>query len=156
MFKNLQKQYRLWKEDYWDPYIFFRPIRFFWQRRTRGFDETELWNLDSTILKFILPRLQAFRESSRFGWPGPEMIFKINFKDFEVLSESEKIDLNQRSIEEWDRMLDKMIRAVELWIKYDGIFIGVTSGRREESVELRAEYEEGWKLFVKWFHALWD
>ena len=31
------------------------------QRLERGFDETELWNLDTTILKFILPRLKAFK-----------------------------------------------------------------------------------------------
>ena len=36
------------------------------QRLERGFDETELWNLDTTILKFILPRLKAFKENT-FG-----------------------------------------------------------------------------------------
>ena len=30
------------------------------QRMERGFDDTELWNLDTTILKFILPRLREF------------------------------------------------------------------------------------------------
>ena len=32
------------------------------QRTERGFDDTELWNLDTTIAKFILPRLVAFRD----------------------------------------------------------------------------------------------
>lgn len=31
------------------------------ERLERGFDHTELWSLDSTISKFILPRLKAFR-----------------------------------------------------------------------------------------------
>ena len=34
------------------------------QRSTRGFDDTELWNLDTTIAKFILPRLQAYKLAS--------------------------------------------------------------------------------------------
>lgn len=34
------------------------------QRRTRGFDETELWSLDSTLVKFLLPRLKAFRSGT--------------------------------------------------------------------------------------------
>jgi hypothetical protein len=34
------------------------------QRATRGFDNTELWNLDITIAKFILPRLIAYKEVS--------------------------------------------------------------------------------------------
>jgi len=33
------------------------------QRITRGFDYTELWNLDGTIAKFILPRLIAFKDA---------------------------------------------------------------------------------------------
>lgn len=30
------------------------------QRKKRGFDDTELWNLDVTIAQFILPRMKAF------------------------------------------------------------------------------------------------
>lgn len=32
------------------------------QREKDGFDETELWNLDITIARFILPRLKSFKE----------------------------------------------------------------------------------------------
>lgn len=39
------------------------------QREERGFDDRELWNLDATILKFIIPRLKAFREMERWGTP---------------------------------------------------------------------------------------
>ena len=39
------------------------------QRKTRGFDDTELWNLDVTIAKFILPRLIEFRRELT-GHPG--------------------------------------------------------------------------------------
>lgn len=37
-----------------------------WQEQfvTYGFDNTELWNLDMTIAKFIKPRLQRFLELS--------------------------------------------------------------------------------------------
>lgn len=41
---------------------FFRHWKWFWQRRTWGFDERELWSLDLTIANFILPRLIKFRE----------------------------------------------------------------------------------------------
>jgi len=30
------------------------------ERKTRGFDDTELWSLGDTIVEFILPRLKAF------------------------------------------------------------------------------------------------
>jgi len=39
------------------------------QIKERGFDSTELWNLDYTIALFILPRLKVFREAEA-GHPG--------------------------------------------------------------------------------------
>ena len=34
------------------------------QRLERGFDDSETWNLDLTIAKFVLPRLESFKEYS--------------------------------------------------------------------------------------------
>lgn len=59
------------------------------QRIERGFDDTELWNLDSTILKFVLPRLKAFKECT-CGYPG-----------------------TVKSEEEWQNILQKMIDSIE-------------------------------------------
>ena len=59
------------------------------QRIERGFDDTELWNLDTTILKFVLPRLKRFKECT-IGFP----------PDFKTL-------------EEWQECLEKMIINIE-------------------------------------------
>lgn len=59
------------------------------QRIERGFDDTECWNLDTTILQFVLPRLKRFRECT-IGYP-PEF----------------------KTLEEWQECLDKMIVAIE-------------------------------------------
>lgn len=58
------------------------------QHEERGFDDTELWNLDVSIAKFIFPRLKAFSKSG--CRPGH-------------LEE-----------EEWLEILNKMIRSFEL------------------------------------------
>ena len=58
------------------------------QRLERGFDDTELWNLDSTILKFTLPRLKAFQEAT-CGYPGDV------------------------TADEWQKILGKMIASIE-------------------------------------------
>lgn len=34
------------------------------QRLKRGFDDTELYNLDTTVARFLAPRLKALREST--------------------------------------------------------------------------------------------
>lgn len=39
-----------------------RAAKFWWQRRTRGWDDSELWNLDHSLAKLILPRLRAFEQ----------------------------------------------------------------------------------------------
>lgn len=59
------------------------------QRLKRGFDDSELWSLDKTIIGFILPRLKAYREKH---FSTPEDVTK----------------------EEWNDILDRMIVAFEL------------------------------------------
>ena len=59
------------------------------QRAERGFDNTELWNLDVSIARFVLPRLKAFAEDLH-GYPA---------------------DLTE---ETWKAELNKMIAAFEL------------------------------------------
>lgn len=39
-----------------------------WQRRTRGFDDSQTWSLDHTIAVFTLPRLRRFKELNN-GYP---------------------------------------------------------------------------------------
>jgi hypothetical protein len=65
-----------------------RALRFWWQRRSRGWDDSETWSLDSTASEFILPRLKRFKTIT-IAYPG---------------------DLTPGS---WDEILDKMIAAFE-------------------------------------------
>ncbi len=46
-----------------------RTIRHWYQRRTRGWDDSDLWSLDQTMAKWILPRLRRFRDAQH-GHPG--------------------------------------------------------------------------------------
>ena len=134
-------------------------VHFFFQRRIRGFDDSELWSLDYTILRFILPRLQRYREKERFGWPGPISVLGLDMDEFafQELPEAERSALDKKSQEEWELMLGKMVRAIELQLEYHGIFlVEGEDGELHEDPELEAEHKEGWDLFIKWFHALWD
>ncbi len=156
--------WRLWNNHLAPDRLWWKVVSFF-QRRRRGFDDSELWSLDDTILQFILPRLKRFRAKERVGWPGPQAIFNIDYDKYEALSDEEQDDLSDRSLEEWDRILDKMIRAIELQVEDGGTFFKLNpewkegDPRRDQFIgapELEEEYKEGWDLFIKWFHALWD
>ena len=63
------------------------------QKERRGFDDTEIWNLDNTIAFFILPRLKRFRKKTHS--------YPTNFK----------------SLKKWKKTLKKIIIAFELLLK---------------------------------------
>lgn len=67
------------------PDLIARSIRFWWQRRRRGWDDSDTWSLDLTIAYLVLPRLERFKEVN-CGFPG-----------------------GLGSTEEWNAILDKMI-----------------------------------------------
>lgn len=91
------------------------------QRLERGFDDTETWNLDVTISKFIVPRLKRYKELNN-GIPA-------QFK----------------SKEEWDKILDEMIEGFELYedkwrINTDQNLTNLDEYKRKRAVKLLGEY----------------
>lgn len=86
------------------------------QREERGFDNTELWALDTAISKFIAPRLIAFRDM-KAGYPG---CFTAQ--------------------EEWITILDKMIRAFQLCSEDRVVFSKVEEAEMEEGLDLFRRY----------------
>lgn len=110
------------------------------QRLKHGFDDTELWNLDYTILKFIAPRLREFAKDP-CGYP-PDITY-----------------------EEWKEILNKMVFAVDYFLDENNDFGYVkdeTGGyKHDEKGELipteeQKKADEGWDLFHKYFFHLWN
>ena len=69
-----------------------RRVLYRQQRKERGFDNSELWSLDHTIIRFTLPRLKAFKDDTK-SYP-PEF----------------------NSYEDWQVAIDKMIDGMEKYI----------------------------------------
>lgn len=117
----------------------------------------DCWELNTTIAKFVLPRLRMFRKVN-IGYPG-----------YDGMDTPEK----------WDEALDKMIVAFEYvtegdswWLgnaKYDYTncinFFGehceedlvesVREQYKEEDKRRQAVVQDGLQLFAKWFQHLW-
>lgn len=113
-------------------FIIKRIVEFFFQRRIRGFDDSDTWSLDVTLSRWIVPRLKRFKEV-KMGIPGFDHIDHENNFD-----EAEKY---------WDECLDKMIEAFEI-IAYD-------EGDWVYSEVNRNKIDEGLDLFRKYFLNLW-
>lgn len=114
---------------------------------------SDLWSLDITIAKFVLPRLKKFKKEN-IGYPG------IDEMD---------------TPEKWDEALDKMILAFEYviswddwWLddpkynylvaesKYDDEYVAkIRKSHFDEGKRRQAVINEGLQLFAKWFQHLW-
>jgi hypothetical protein len=49
------------------------------QRKKRGFDDTEVWNLHYTMYQFMIPRLERFRDIT-ISFPSAETVESYNEK----------------------------------------------------------------------------
>lgn len=92
--------------------------------------DEEVWGLNVTLAKYILPRLIKFKQVNTNSYP-------CEFK----------------SAEEWDSVIDKMIFSFD-W------FLSCHSGCNYESIEEykrnESKYKEGMNLFARYFSDLWD
>jgi len=103
-----------------------RDFRFFWQRRTQGWDDSETWNLDVEIARFAVPRLKVFRQQIH-SHP-PDLTF-----------------------EEWQAKLDEVIWALEHYANPDKFERSV--GFTDDDWK-RLKY--AMKTFGRRFGDLWD
>ena len=102
-------------------------IKWAYQRAVRGYDDTAFWSLNSYLTDIALPVLKRYRKE-KSGYPS-----------------------TLESKEEWDKILDKMIRAFQLMHDDDYTGIPVSSwGERQK------EIDEGLALFAKHYQSLWD
>lgn len=85
------------------------------QRETRGFDDTELWNLDHTFTLFILPRLKAFYEKDIHTEEFKSILKQIidGFEEMERLKDSGDWNSTNEKIENGLRLFAENYR--HLW-----------------------------------------
>lgn len=130
-------------KDKWDEYKE--------QRLSRGFDDTECWNLNTTFAKYILPRLKVFEEHTNLYPPN-------------------------MTNTEWHVIINKMITAFEYYVNEDETLIQIEifgctfdkyiMSEHADSKEKWQQYmdvmeergkvkDEGFELFGKYFQHLW-
>ena len=112
-------------------------LKMWWQRKTRGWSDVEVWNLDDTVSKWIVPRLKAFRAGT-IGYP-PEMQFS-----------------------DWQIEIGEMIFGFEFdgpeWYKKNVFPIkdpDAKNAKIKEYIDLCKRAEDGRILFAKRFNHLW-
>lgn len=128
-----------------------KAIYYPWQRLTRGYADNEIWSLDYTISKFVLPRLKALRENTH-GYPsnacgncggGPE---RVDHQDW-CKSHMARSEYGFATFEDWLAAIDDMIYFHECVIGE------VAEGKENIDQERKLR---GRKYFGDYYEALWD
>ena len=107
----------------------------------------ELWTLDETFTNYILPRITAFRNMERHGYPmlGEECISK-------QARQQKDGDDEDRDAADWENILfdiEKGFEAHQNLIGYGDAF-GKTTRENEKIMQ------KGLNLFAKYYGHLWD
>lgn len=136
-------RYEMRKEDAKDPYGIknvnfscIEPTDDRWeeakqQRLERGFDYSEMWNLDKTIVEFIRPRLHDFRENHG-GCP---------------------MGLTE---EQWNEILDKMLYWFDNYGAKCPYDIRTERKKHDQWFDnYNQKVQEAKELFIKYFSDLW-
>ena len=108
------------------------------QRLERGFDDTETWNLDYTLAKFLAPRLRRFIEVHT----GVPAWFISNEKT------------QEESRQEWLDILNEILWCCEHYDTYeyeDNFF----DKSREEQNAIEERFTKGFELLGKYWKCLW-
>jgi len=113
-------------------------IRLWWQRRTRGWDDSDLWSLDHTHAKWIAPRLRRFKQVT-YALPS-----SLLYPD----GTGESIG-TEAAAATWNKVLDDMIYAFE-FVADEDRFFGTDPNHPDW-----ARVAHGLELFARYYNCLW-
>ena len=119
-------------------------------------DPWDTWSMDHTLAPIILPMLQQLKET-KHGAP------EVNDSDvprYLRRSAEEKRDYNHNGItddlwhDRWDWVLDEMIYAFDCKANKDDVWMRFKD--RKEIDKEQERISNGFRLFGKYYEALWD
>lgn len=99
----------------------------------KNIEDSELWNLDATIAKFIVPRLKKFKEEDQKS--------ECGFCDFSKI---------KRCI-----ILNKIIFSFNYCIQWNANS-GKCFEKYKTDPKLQSKLDEGLQLFAKYYDHLWS
>jgi len=126
------------------------------QKEKIHIDPWDTWSMDHTLAPIILPMLVQLKET-KHGAPNvdPKDVPKeLRPKKQDVLKYKEIGETDDKFFERWDWVMDEMIYAFDCKANKDDVFM-----RIKDEDEMQKEQERisnGFRLFGKYYEALWD
>ena len=155
-----------------------RQVHWFLQKvfRKSHVSDLELWSLDFTLAKVILPKLKAYKDMDRHGYPGQFIDtfkegLKFGYSNEELQEALDKGKIIIGGFDLWNEYLDEMIFAFDYIVSEEGCSKIEKSFYKRWDIEnpyvnesynyeLLTQYENrcqnGLELFGRFFKNLWD
>jgi hypothetical protein len=109
--------------------------------KENGFHYEDTWNLDRTIIKFILPRLAYFRDNHD-GVPN-DIFIEMEVDIDKTISD----ECQDEADKLWIDKINKILNGFEIYlIRYWG----------DWTEEDKKCIEDAWELFKKYFGSFWN
>lgn len=160
---EIQNKLNIWKyTEHWQWYridkhigLFFRKIKWMWQRAKYGYCDKDLWSLEYTLGNYIASSVNELANRTH-GYP-----YNITEEEWDNILRTIARDFYLATNEdEWDNPYDDMLDysafynslpddKKEYWDKWFKV-----EEENDRSMDIRRQ--EGFKLLQKWFVHLWD
>lgn len=109
--------------------------------KENGFHYEDTWNLDRTIIKFILPRLAYFRDNHD-GVPN-DIFIEMEVDIDKTISD----ECHNKADKLWIDKINKILYGFEVYLVRDWC---------DWDIEDKKSIEDAWELFKKYFGSFWD
>lgn len=115
-------------------------------------DPWDTWSMDHTLAPIILPMLIQLK-AEKHGAPFVEMEDRPKY----LRAKLPKHDTDKHHFEAWDWALDEMIYAFDCKANKDEVYMRFDIPTERELIEAeQARISNGFRLFGKYYEALWD
>lgn len=125
-----------------------RSLKHWWQRRTRGWDDTELWSIDYSLARWMVPRLAAFR-LRKHGTP------LAMWEESDGTEESGSPIMDKASLRWWCVLTEMEVGFRALYEEQPDYNDDLKEWMRRED-ERCAKVQHAFDLLAKYHHCLWD
>ena len=116
----------------------------------------DTWSMDHTLAPIILPMLKQLKETKHgapnVDWEDVPRELRPSGKELHAYNKNGETD--PKFFERWDWVLDEMIYAFDCKANKDDVYM-----RFEDQKEIKKEQKRisnGFRLFGKYYEALWD
>jgi hypothetical protein len=140
-----------------------RPVVFFYQRLTRGWDDSETWNLDYTVAKLMAPRIRRYKElamshpSTLTEEEWDTILGKVLWS-FDYILDEDRDNFLPESAKMTSREMDILcpwFKKVEASEEEEKATNDKWQHYMEVSEALDNRCQEGLDLFGKWMRGMW-